>query len=128
MVFGLGRGTNVRDLLLSDMAWSDLLKRLGVADIVQMSEPRQFMSRTAIILSDGTYFRANFPPGYLQSLAAKWDEFRLLRKAHKEAVIAALIEYAELRPMMGRLRHMNEPFVAEAPEKDEDEDDDAKEA
>jgi hypothetical protein len=113
-LFGLGRaGKNVRELLLRDTTWDELLKKMGVKEIITLPESRSMFRGTVIILDDGSHFRATYPSTFIHSLSSKWDEFRQLRHAHKEAVMEALIEYADLRPNFSRMRYHPESYVPE---------------
>jgi hypothetical protein len=128
-LFGLGRaGRNPRELFLSDVIWEGLLKKVGVREIVALPESRSMFRGTVIILEDGSHFSGSYPTAFIHSLSTKWDEFRQLRAAHKEAVMDALIEYAELRPGFTRMRYFAEPYVPEGEAKtsESEEDDDEK--
>jgi len=128
---GLGRARqNARELLLSDVTWDGLLKKIGVKDVIALPESRSMFRGTVIILEDGSHFRGQYPATFIHNLSGKWDEFRQLRVAHKEAVMDALIEYADLRPGMTRMRYFPEAYVPEAhvKESESEEDDEEKTA
>lgn len=128
-LFGLARaGHSARELLLSDTTWDGLLKKIGIREVIALPESRTMMRGTIIVLNDGSHFRGGYPLSFIHSLSAKWDEFRQLRAAHKEAVMDALMEYAELRPGLARMRYHPEPYVPEGEAKPESEDDEDKEA
>jgi hypothetical protein len=128
---GLGRaGRNARELLLSDIPWEGLLKKVGVKELIALPESRSMLRGTVIVLEDGSHFRGNYPISFIHGLSGKWDEFRQLRVAHKEAVMDALIEYADLRPGMTRMRYFSEAYVPEGDVKasESEEDDEEKPA
>lgn len=117
------RGSSLRDVLKQAVSWKELLDQFEVVEIREHEENRMF-ARSAVICRDGTYFLCRMPPRFIHELSRKWDDFKQLKPAGKDAVIDAILEYLELRPVH-ILRHCAEPYVppAEQPQTTPEEDD-----
>jgi len=113
-VYGLGiRPTpiNIMELLNSTIEWANLLERLRITEIIpDPNASSSLMHRIILIRDDNTYYRSQFALPVIGRLARQWEEFRLLNQEVKRAIINAVVDNLETRPVMST-RHVNEPFT-----------------
>lgn len=103
-------GADVRQVLKSDVDWTGLLKSLHIEYIVNESGQRNSpIDRAVLIRTDKTYFRSRTSASFLGQLPGKWEEWRKLDPAMKDAIADALLEYMDTRPI-GMLRYCPEIY------------------
>lgn len=100
-----------RTLLKGDMSWDDLLKKMTIIDVTSVDDSTTF-PYGILLYSDNTYFQMRMPSQSISHLKKLWDEFRNLKPQAKEAIISAIVEASEGRPMIGR--YIDEEFVPRA--------------
>ena len=100
--------TELRALLKTDMSWEELLKKMTVVETLTNVDSTPFPS-TILVYSDKTHFQMRMPYQTLGHFKKLWDEFRNVKPNAKDAIIAAIGEAAEGRPMAGR--YIEEEFI-----------------
>jgi hypothetical protein len=90
-----------RALLKSDASWDALLKKMTIVEITASPDSANFPTGI-LVYGDKTYFQMRMPLQMIPPLKKLWDEFRNLKPNAKEAIITAIGEASEGRPMTGR--------------------------
>lgn len=87
------RSSDIRKLLLSNLSWDDLLKALGIVDIVVNEiDDRLGRTDTYLILENRTFYRMRFSPRLLDEYRIDWGNFLQLENHSREAIVDALLE------------------------------------
>lgn len=90
-----------RQLLLSDLAWNDVLKAARIQTIRSSSDDeRVFRSDIYLVLDDGTFYRARYALRALEEFRIDWANFVKLETQVREAIVAVLLEDREARRFM----------------------------
>jgi hypothetical protein len=108
------------ELLRADIPWDTLMKQIGIIEIRPDDSRDRIPSGAILIRDDGTYYRARTSIRAVSRMAGEWEGFRHLGPEAKEAIINAVLDTRESRPMF-LVRHYNEPYIAELIEDSEDE-------
>lgn len=97
--------------------WDELLLYAGIEKILDATElPEEFIfhkrnfgprPRMFLIKNDGTFFEPRTSPDIFHSLSLEWEAFMALPEDTREIIVDAL---SEMRPGMGPLRYIREPF------------------
>lgn len=83
--------SNTADLLLSELSWNDLLKEIGVKEIIQKETTEQYMRNTFIIKNNkNQFFESRMPLSIFNRFELQWDEFRNMGVESKKAIISAI--------------------------------------
>ena len=91
------------------MSWDELLKKMTVVEVASNDDSTTFPC-AILLYSDKTYFQMRMPYQSLEHFKKLWDEFRNVKPNAKDAIIAAIGEASEGRPMIGR--YIDEEFTA----------------
>lgn len=117
-----GGTLDIWSLLHSQQTWAELIAAHSVTEIRQDGRNRMIGIHTIMIRSDGTYYRVRLSLSGISRLSREWDEFRRLGKDAKDAIINAVLDSRQGRPMF-MVRHYDEPYVEDtSPERDDDSD------
>lgn len=100
------------ELLRADISWDTLMKHIGIIEIRPDDARDRIPSGAILIRSDGTYYRARVSIRAISRMAAEWEGFRQLGAEAKEAIINAVLDTRETRPVF-MVRYYNEPYIAE---------------
>jgi hypothetical protein len=125
-IYGLGIQTesvNLNDLLNSNIDWATLMSTLRIVEI-RPETGSSLPHRVVLIRDDNTYYRANWSLASINRLPVRWDEFRQLNPEVRVAIITAVTDNLDTRPMAW-FRHVEEPYpeIIPAASKEEDDDD-----
>jgi hypothetical protein len=94
------RVPNIRDLLLSNLTWDELLRKLGIVEIlVGEVDDRMGRSETYLVLEDRTFYRLRFSTRILDDYQIDWTTFLRLENHSRAAIVDALLEDREGRRM-----------------------------
>lgn len=105
---------DVRDLLMSEVPWDELMERIGVKEIVEL-EPRNRLAtpigagRIYLLRDDGTFYICRISRAGLVRVSQEWDRFRSIEKADREAIVDAILEDRHAS-QMSPLRFRDEDF------------------
>lgn len=105
-------------LIKGKHSWDELLHYVEIDKIIDASDlPDEFIyrhrgigssrARMYLIKSDGTFFELRTSPDFFHSLSLEWEAFMELPEDTREIIVDAL---SEMRPSMGPLRYIREPF------------------
>lgn len=116
-LFTLGveyRPSEAVSLVHSDVPWEALLKNLGIVEMRAENDRSRISGMGTVLLrEDGTYYRLRQPMRVIPRLAREWEDFRKLGTDAKDAILNAVLDSREGRPM-ALVRHYNEPFVEDS--------------
>lgn len=85
--------TDIGQILLEDISWEELLKRIEIKDIVVVETTNQrFRPTVYLIKNDGTFYEARYTLGGIQHIATDWSTFRQIATPVKQEIISALSE------------------------------------
>ncbi|MFC3022707.1 hypothetical protein ACFODT_02525 [Vibrio zhugei] len=97
--------------------WDELLRYAEIEKVLDAAEiPEEFLyhkrnfsprPRMFLIKNDGTFFELRTSPDFYHSLSLEWEAFMELSEDTREIIVDAL---SEMRPGMGPLRYIREPF------------------
>lgn len=97
--------------------WDELLRYAEIEKVLDAAEmPEEFLyhkrnfgprPRMFLIKNDGTFFELRTSPDFFHSLSLEWEAFMELSEDTREIIVDAL---SEMRPGMGPLRYIREPF------------------
>lgn len=97
--------------------WDELLEYAEISSVVDAEElPPEFAyhrrsvgprARMFLVKRDGTFFELRTSPDFFHSLSLEWEAFMELPEETREIIVDAL---SEMRPGMGPLRYIREPF------------------
>lgn len=109
-------------LLSKEKTWNGILTSLGVLSIQADSDSSRYSSMNTIILrEDHTYYRARIPMRIIPRLDKEWEDFRILGKDAKEAILNAVLDSKNDRPV-NLVRYFNEPYIEDRLLKIDDDD------
>jgi hypothetical protein len=105
-------------LIKGQHPWDELLQYAEIEKIIDASDlPDEFLyrrrnmgsprARMYLIKQDGTFFELRTSPDFFHSLSLEWEAFMELPEDTREIIVDAL---SEMRPSMGPLRYIREPF------------------
>jgi hypothetical protein len=105
-------------LIKGQHPWDGLLQYAEIEKIIDAAElPDEFLyrrrnigsprARMFLIKQDGTFFELRTSPDFFHSLSLEWEAFMELPEDTREIIVDAL---SEMRPSMGPLRYIREPF------------------
>lgn len=104
-------------LIRGQHPWDELLYVAEIEKILDATElPEEFSyqrrsfgprARMYLIKRDGTFFELRTSSDFFHSLSLEWDAFMELSEETREIIVDAL---SEMRPGMGPLRYVREPF------------------
>ncbi|WP_369857855.1 DUF4062 domain-containing protein [Candidatus Thalassolituus haligoni] len=105
-------------LIKGQHPWDELLQYAEIEKIIDASDlPDEFLyrrrnmgsprARMFLIKQDGTFFELRTSPDFFHSLSLEWEAFMELPEDTREIIVDAL---SEMRPSMGPLRYIREPF------------------
>lgn len=97
---------NIRELLLSNLSWEELLNRANIKEIRERRDDGGFSSSCYLICNDGTFYLCRMNPQFVRDLGTRWTGFRSLEDASREAIVDALLEDQSSRRIF-MLRHLN---------------------
>ncbi len=115
----------VRSLVLRDHnflirgrhTWDELLRYAEISRVMDASElPEEIFYRIRnfgprprmfLIKVDGTFFELRTSPDFFHNLSLEWEAFMQLGEETREIIVDAL---GDMRPTMGPLRYVREPF------------------
>lgn len=102
------------------ISWDDLLKILGIVDMkIDNGRARISTMGSILLREDGTYYRVRQSVRMFVRLAREWEEFQKLGGDTKDAILNAVLDSREARPVP-YVRHYNEPYVEDSPLPDEE--------
>lgn len=115
------RSLGLRDfnfMIRGQHSWEELLRFAEIDKVIDATElPEEFLyhrrsnfdprPRMFLIKSDMTYFELRTSTDFFHSLALEWNAFMELNKDIRGIIVDAL---GEMRPGMGPLRYVREPF------------------
>ena len=97
--------------------WEELLDYAEINKVIDAAElPDEFLhrrrgiggrARMFLLKRDGTFFELRSSPDFFHSLSLEWEAFMELPDDTREIIVDAL---SEMRPSMGPLRYIREPF------------------
>lgn len=90
---------NIYEVLTSQMSWSDLLEKLNVTEI-RPDNNVAFPHKVILLRPDKTYYRSRFSLQVINRLSLDWEGFRGLSSEVKLAIIRAVVDNLETRPIM----------------------------
>ena len=82
----------IQEILLSDISWEELWKRLDIKELKVMELNRGLRPTVYLIKSDGTFYLTRYNVAIIQGIAIDWNAFRNLAVPVKQEVVAALTE------------------------------------
>jgi len=103
------RTTEAMDILRSDAPWNELLGSLGIVDIRSDDTGGRVAGGIVLFRSDNTFYRARMSLYGMAKMASQWDEFRKLKVDAKNAIVNAVIDSRDARPV-NYVRHFNQPY------------------
>ncbi len=110
--------THAANLLRSACDWAELMAQMQIVDFRKDDSARgQMGARSALIKRDGTYYRTRMSLSMVERFRILWDEFRGVNADAKEAIINAVLDSTETRPMM-MVRHIDEIYDDERSDED----------
>lgn len=101
--------TGISQLLMEDISWDELLKKLDIYEIKVVEVSNRFRPQVFLVKNDGTFYEARFALSIIQTLAIDWGNFRVLLPTVKQEVISAIIENT-IPSVFGPLRYKNMQF------------------
>ncbi|BDQ68041.1 DUF4062 domain-containing protein [Shewanella xiamenensis] len=104
-------------LIRGHHTWDELLYYAEIEKVLDASDlPEEFSyqrrsfgprARMYLIKRDGTFFELRTSPDFFHNLSLEWGAFMELSEETREIIVDAL---SEMRPGMGPLRYVREPF------------------
>jgi len=85
---------DIRQILLSNITWDDLLRAARIVAIQDISPRRTgaYLSETYLILDDNTFFSCRIPPKMLDEFRIEWDNFIRLEEGARTAIVDVVLE------------------------------------
>lgn len=111
----------MRDVLLSDTGWSELLTKAGIIEMREITAEENRPSDLVFVLGDGTFYRSRYNRTYIQNVERDWEAFRVMNAESRLAIIDAIIEDRSGTPFPV-LRHVDKPFAEVYPDVDSKDD------
>jgi len=88
---------NLRELLVSNYSWEDLLKQLDIQDVQNVEFENNFRSRVYFIKNDGTFYQCRFPSRFVDDIKIDWVNFIGIDKESREAIVDATLQDRDAR-------------------------------
>lgn len=96
---------NMREILMLDISWEELLKKLDIKSINVVENINRFRPMVFLIKTDGTFYETRYALNIIQNLAENWSTFRHIAPGVKQEVVEALTEnftYSIIGPLKYR--------------------------
>ncbi len=103
------RHPNIQQILMEDISWDELLKRLDIKDIVVLENISRFRPVLFFVKNDGTFFESRINLSVIKNLSSDWNNFKQIVPAVKQEVVNALYENST-PSMFGTLRYRDIQF------------------
>jgi len=102
---------NLKDLLLSDYSWDELLKEFDIREIKEIDSEDGRMMRPDLFLirNDGTFYRCRYSPPVIEDIRIDWSNFVQIDKESRAAIVDASLEDRDTRRHRA-VFHVNKDF------------------
>ncbi|WP_338053511.1 DUF4062 domain-containing protein [Rhabdochromatium marinum] len=103
--------SNLKELLLSDYSWDDLLKKFEIREIKEIDSEDGRMMRPDLFLirNDGTFYRCRYSLSVIEDIRIDWSNFVQIDKDSRAAIVDASLEDRDTRRHRAVL-HVNKDF------------------
>jgi hypothetical protein len=99
---------DVLHVLRQNVSWDDLLKQLGIKEVVVLDGDSFAIRRlTFLIKEDDTFYECRYHVSVIQKLSQEWNLFRKLTDNLKESIIGAVLESEQTTFPHVRYRNQN---------------------
>lgn len=102
---------NLKDLLLSDYSWVELLKEFDIREIKEIDFEGGRMMRPDLFLirNDGTFYRCRYSLSVIEDIRIDWSNFVQIDKESRAAIVDASLEDRDTRRNRA-VFHVNKDF------------------
>lgn len=100
---------NVGALAKQNINWDELLKQIGIREIIVLDNTSiRYRNTTFLLMQDNTFFECRYHIGFIQRLAQEWSTFKQLPDQLKDSIVGAILESDQHSLMM--IRKINQQF------------------
>lgn len=102
---------NLKDLLLSDYSWDEILKKFEIREIkeIDFEDGRMMRPELFLIRNDGTFYRCRYSPSVIEDIRIDWSNFVQIDKDSRAAIVDASLEDRNTRRYRA-VFHVNQNF------------------